>query len=94
MIPLIPMMTHPLGMGWDQPQRNEITLDEECAMMNHSTFDQLHDYSMSIPTGAYEGKMWKRVQSNGNWLVWYGISEDPNKVSINSLPILIVGEEE
>ena len=94
MTALIPIMTHPLGMGWDQPERNEITLDEECAMMTRSTFDKLSNYSMSIPTGAYEGKMWKSVYKDGNWLTWYGFSEDPSKVSINTLPILIIEEEQ
>ncbi len=90
---LIPMMTDKLGMSWDQPSRNDIAVDDECALMDESAYKALHEYSRSIPTGAYEGKMWKRIEAAGPLLMWYGISEKPGMVSISSRPIIIVEDE-
>ena len=89
---LIPMITHPLGMYWEQPSRNEIAVDDECALMDKAAFKGLQEYSRSIPTGAYEGKMWKRINGENSWLCWYGISDDPGTVSINARPIIIVDQ--
>jgi len=98
----IPKMTHPLGKHWDQPSSERIVLDDTHALMERSTFEELGEYSSSIPTGVYEGKMWKRhdgifdqrfIKQGGSpvWLlVWFGPSSDPNKCSINSREILIL----
>lgn len=56
----IPPITHPLGRYWNQPKREEMLVDEIYAMMSKQTFDQLAEYSATIPTGVYAGKMWKR----------------------------------
>lgn len=97
----IPLMTHPLGRSWDQPSREEILLDETHALMSRATFDQLAEYSGTNPTGAYEGKMWKRhdglfdfrfLARGGRpvWLLcWYGRSDKPGFVSNNSRKILL-----
>ncbi len=99
----IPLMTHPLSKYWDQPNRREIEIDEIHALMTRNTFNKLHEYSGTIPTGAYEGKMWKRhdglcdrefMSAGGKpvWLLmWYGpYPPDPNEVSINHRIILLV----
>lgn len=95
----IPLMTHPMSRYWDQPNRNEITIDATHALMSRKTFDLLHEYSRSIPTGAYEGKMWKAelykdvgsgIQTLKWFLRWYGFyPADPTQVSINQREIII-----
>ena len=37
-----------------------ITIDDSHAMMSKAVFDELPDYSRSIPTGTTIGKCWKR----------------------------------
>ncbi len=97
----IPLITHPLGSGWTQPDRSRILIDNEYAMMSTADFYQLAEYSCSNPSGVYEGKMWKR--HNGSFdsdfigrggkptwlLVWYGRSDHPDKCSVNSRKILL-----
>lgn len=73
---VIPPMTHPDGRYWEQPRLDEIVVDDKTAMMSQDAFDLLMEYSSSMPTGVYEGKMWKRLKLNGEWeLVWYGYSK-------------------
>lgn len=65
-----------------------------------ATFNQLHNYSCSRPTGAYEGKMWRchvgahdpgfRPKDRYWILCWFGLSDDPAMVSNNSRRILLV----
>lgn len=56
---IIPPMTDPMGKHWDQPAREEILIDDTHALMSGSTFAALHEYSCSVPTGCYPGKMWR-----------------------------------
>jgi hypothetical protein len=99
----IPRMTHEYGRYWEQPKRSEITITDETATMTRTAFNKLHEYSGSNPTGAYEGKMWKRhdggfdraFQARGGkpeWLLcWYGVSLiGPGYVSNNRRKIEIV----
>jgi hypothetical protein len=79
-------ITHPDGRYWKQPDRSKIVVDDTHALMSRPTFDALLEYSGSQPTGAYEGKMWKRnngacdwefLAQGGKpewWLCWYGPS--------------------
>jgi hypothetical protein len=102
---IIPLMTHELSSAWNQPDRSEIALDDKYALMTRRTFDQLNEYSASNPTGAYEGKMWKRHDGKFDyiflvrggmpeWLLcWYGRSEKPGYVSNNSRKIILVDGE-
>lgn len=72
-------MEHPIPpadfMGnqvmWCQPKREDILVDEEFAVMSQETFEALMEYSRSIPTGAYDGKMWKRLQQHRTLLCWF-----------------------
>ena len=91
----IPPMTDPQGKYWDQPPRFDILMDDKHALMTQATFGKLQDYSSSIPTGAYPGKMWKRRndfwdESQGWLLVWMDVHRDPDTVSIHHRGILIV----
>lgn len=85
---VIPMITHPLGRYWEQPSRDQITIEHDKAYMTQATLDQLAGYHSSNPSGIYEGKMWRRQ----NTLVWYGPCDKPDCCSINSRIIVIVDE--
>lgn len=56
---IIPKITDKRGMSWNQPHRRYIEIDEEYALMTKQTFEGLREYSLTIPSGKYEGKMWK-----------------------------------
>lgn len=57
---VIPPMTHPLSSAWKQPDTSDIIIDNDNAYMSKEIFDELMEYSATNPSGAYEGKMWKR----------------------------------
>jgi len=99
----LPLMTHPLSGGWDQPSSNRMAIYDDIAIMDRSTLECLHNYSASIPTGVYEGKMWRcaidsggsRRHYQGDWqLCWYGPSEDPKSCSINRRPIRLIRDRD
>jgi hypothetical protein len=83
---IIPPITNPLGVYWKQPPTDSILLDDTHALMDVETFKNLSNYECSIPSGVYEGKMWRR----GMDLIWFGPSADPDKCSINVRGIIIV----
>jgi len=72
----IPDCVHPLCRSWNQPSNTEIELDGIHALMSREAFNKLLEYSMSFPTGVYEGKMWKS-HVGSEWLLrWYENSEE------------------
>lgn len=92
---LIPPITHPMGKSWSQPSLNQMEITEDgYVVMPKKTFNMLADYSTTMPSGVYPGKMWK-AQWDGSWhLCWYGIIirdavEDTTKCSINHRPIIL-----
>lgn len=88
----IPPMTDPLSRYWRQPKDiRDAEMDKEHVLLTADQFAGLHEYSTSVPTGAYEGKCWKRQQTNGWLLCWYGESPDdrPDLVTIHFRGILI-----
>jgi hypothetical protein len=87
---VIPKMTNPMGVHWDQPSAVDISISDDCAAMDEDTLRDLPDYTYTLPTGAYAGKMWRRFVDGKGWcLVWYGYSEKgPNFCSINCRKIL------
>jgi hypothetical protein len=86
----IPPITDPLGSGWHQPPREEIVILGTHAYMTQKSFDALAEYSTSIPTGVYPGKMWKSNVKGGWYLRWFGEHEDPNKCSNHHRVIVVV----
>lgn len=73
----IPQITHPLGKYWHQPDRSEIMIDEECAVMTVRTLNDLWEYSCTNPSFVYPGKMWRCKknyydESKGWLLKWFG----------------------
>jgi len=91
---VIPPMTHPLSSAWKQPKASDILLDDEFAYMTEKTLNQLAEYSCSIPTGVYEGKMWKSGGNRAPWVLrWFVTSKkNPNSCSIEIRSIKIVDE--
>lgn len=87
---IIPAITSPKGRYWHQPHRRYIEMDDTHALMSEQTFRGLHDYSDSMPTGAYEGKMW-RSKRRGKWfLCWYDVADDDRYLEVKSREILVV----
>jgi hypothetical protein len=95
----IPPMTHPYASSWSQPDQSRMAIDDTYAIMDRRTFLELEEYSATMPSGVYEGKMWRR--HNGSFdrspdrkppvwlLVWYGRSDRPNVVSNNWRKIIL-----
>ncbi len=96
----IPPITDPLGKHWIQPSLDKILIDDTYALMARATFDSLAEYSATIPSGVYPGKMWKRHDGlfdpqckpeDRMWfLMWFGECEDPGMCSNNFRAILIL----
>lgn len=86
----LPQITDPLGAYWDQPKSDQMAVYNDIAIMDQIAVDALLEYSTSIPTGTYEGKMWKCRHPDGWQLCWYGASDDPDMISINRRPIRII----
>lgn len=70
-----------MGKHWEQPPIEDILVDDTHTVMTRSTFLQLKNYSRTNPTGAYQGKMWRREEPDlreGSikptlWLLcWFG----------------------
>lgn len=91
----IPECIHPLCKAWDQPENTEIEIDDTHALMFKKTFEHLKEYSCSIPTGVYSGKMWKAHGLDDEWyLRWYeNDKENVGMCWIKSRVILVVKEE-
>ncbi|RJT26885.1 hypothetical protein [Buttiauxella izardii] len=87
----IPPMADPLGRHWQQPTAEGILIDGKHAVMDNQTFSALAEYSGSVPSGVYPGKMWKAISSDGRkFLRWYGIADDLRLCTCNQREILIV----
>lgn len=90
MISQIPPITDPLGKHWRQPPASEIAIDDEVAMMTAKTFEALAEYSCTIPSGKYAGKMWKLFTGKAWYLRWYeGDPQDPSYLLIPNRLIVI-----
>ncbi len=95
----IPPVTHPYGKYWKQPPLDGILIDDTHALMSERDFASLAEYSATNPTGAYEGKMWRRHDGKFDrhckpedcrWLLcWFGFSDKPDMVSNNYRQILL-----
>ena len=86
----IPEMSHPLGQHWRQPKREDLLVDDMNAIMGESDLESLAEYSQSIPTGVYPGKMWKANYGRDLLLRWYGPIEADGMCTIFSRIILVI----
>lgn len=87
---MIPPMTDPLGRHWRQPSPQEILVDDEHAVMSRSTYDELLEYSTTIPSGVYPGKMWKAVYGDRAFLRWFGIVDGRTDVCSNNQRLILL----
>lgn len=87
----IPKIINPLGKYWEQPDRSKIILHMKQAIMNQDTFDKLKNYSISTPSGVYEGKMWKsqNLQDGSWWLKWYVNDDNLKHCKVKCCKIVI-----
>lgn len=87
---IIPQITDPRGKSWQQPHRRFIEMDDEVALMSEQTFKALKEYSTSLPSGQYAGKMWK-AKVGGKWyLRWLSNTDSPAFLNINTREILVL----
>lgn len=88
---------------WRQPAPEFILIDDTHALMARVTFEELPEYSATIPTGVYPGKMWRRhdgelEHAQGRrkeppiWLLcWYSrIPDKPDLCASNYRRVLLV----
>lgn len=87
---IIPKITDKRGMLWKQPHRRYIEIDEEYALMTKQTFEGLREYSLTIPSGKYEGKMWKANRGGTWYLYWYDHDDNPEMIKIERREILLL----
>lgn len=94
-----PALESPYGPGaWHQPERTKVLIDATHALMTKAVFDSLAEYSTTMPSGVYPGKMWRRHDgsfdprcTNPEWLFcWYGRTDDPEKCSVNFRKVIFV----
>jgi hypothetical protein len=85
---VIPIMDDPLSSAWLQPEKENILIDANFALMTNKDFKELAEYSTSIPSAVYPGKMWKAKADH--WLLrWYD-EEINGRCVIESREIIIV----
>lgn len=89
----IPPITSEQGRGWRQPSTTHIDFDGDYALMPQWVFKELSEYSRSMPSGVYDGKMWKAQMKDGTWLLrWYEPCDEPSKCACPSKILLVVDE--
>lgn len=82
---LIPEVIDDLGKYWNQPDREDIEIQDNKAIMPQDTYDQLYNYETTNPTSLYAGKMWRR----GNILCFCVDFNKPEYVIIVKKEIII-----
>lgn len=84
------------GYGWTMQEitetkiRRYIEIDEEYALMTKQSFEGLREYSVTIPSGEYEGKMWKANRGGIWYLYWYDHDDNPAMIKIERREILLL----
>lgn len=88
---MIPEMTNPLGEYWEQPSARNMKFYSHEVAVDLRDFEQLAEYSATVPTGVYAGKMWKRRTSANQWfLCWYDYSSKPGQLIKRELPLRLM----
>lgn len=87
---MIPPITSELGKHWTQPDHRTFLFNDTHVAITQKQLDELPEYSYTIPTGVYEGKMWKRMTTIGWVLCWYDVSDDATKCMIKTRVILLL----
>jgi hypothetical protein len=96
---VVPPITELVGRSWRQPNRARIVIDDAYAYMTRSAFEDLAEYSHSMPTGVYDGKMWRSQYATRRggpfvlfYLHWYAPSTkgDPSMCSTMTREVVFV----
>lgn len=77
---------------WPQPNPAFWDFDTvaDHVIMPLAAFKMLARYDTTMPSGVYNGKMWKRNEGGTDLLVWYGRAPGkPDMCSINFRTILL-----
>ncbi len=76
---LIPDIKDPIGKYWSQPKQEDFLYiePEDVIVMSELVLESIKEYSRSIPSGVYEGKMWRSWSGKCWQLCWYD-EKDPN----------------
>lgn len=99
---VVPQITEPMGRNWRQPDRSRIVMDETHAFMTRRAFEELAEYSHSMPTGVYDGKMWRSQYATRRggpfalfYIHWYApsIIGDPTMCSTMTREVVFVSSE-
>lgn len=94
---VLPALESPYSPGvWQQPPRESILIDKTHALMTRTTFEKLAEYSSTMPSGVYPGKLWRRHDGiydrkckTPRWLLcWYG-AVNADKCPIEFREVLI-----
>lgn len=85
---IIPPIIDPRGKNWKQPHRRFIEIDDESALMSEQTFKALREYTPSLQSEQYAGKMWKQKIGDKWYLRWY--SNYNNSIITNKREILVI----
>lgn len=88
---VIPPIIEPLGRFWKQPDLADILIDDTHAVVSTADFIRLADYSCSLPSGVYSGKVWRGMHSETHeWqLFWYSDSRYERHCLINRRILLV-----
>jgi len=71
------------------PPAGAITKDSTHALMSQRVFDNLDEYSSSLPSGTIPGKHWKLLSNTGVWFLrWY--EQDPTDEGFLLIPSRLI----
>lgn len=74
----VPPITDRRGNAWKQPNPKEFAFDEhnDYVLMTFKQFEQLREFSETIPTSIYSGKMWRGSDDGQTWFLhWWDESQ-------------------
>jgi hypothetical protein len=104
----VPPMTDPYGEYWSQPDPNTFLFDDTHVLMTRDQLRELPEYTITLPTGTYVGKMWRsysgrvkhvadarvQIEKDAWMLCWYEDCEDPTRIAIKRRTILLLEDHE
>jgi hypothetical protein len=92
----IPESESPYGANaFQMPDKDDIAFIEgkDFCYMKVETFNKLLEYSTSLPSGVWVGKLWKAHRQDGNWyLMWYDKVNEEGKCPVGSKRIYVTND--
>ena len=86
---IIPPLDSPYS--WTQPDRKNILVGDDTAIMTQFDFKLLSEYSNSTPSGKYPGKMWRlHASDRQDYLCWYALVPGrDDRIAVHTRKIVI-----